>query len=35
LEEYGARRWQRELTVPLLTEAILAADAVEPASSQT
>jgi ribonuclease D len=33
LEEYGARRWQRELTVPLLTEAILAADAVEPASS--
>ncbi len=35
LEEYGARRWQRELTVPLLTEAILAADAVEPASPQT
>ncbi len=33
LEEYGARQWQRELTVPLLTEAILAADEVEHASS--
>ncbi|MGH3346767.1 MAG: ribonuclease D, partial [Nocardioides sp.] len=29
LTEYGARGWQRALTVPVLTEAILAADTAE------
>ncbi|HEX6149289.1 ribonuclease D [Nocardioides sp.] len=32
LSEYGARSWQRTLTVPLLTEAILAADSTEVAA---
>jgi ribonuclease D len=31
LEAYGARRWQRELTVPALVEAILAAEQPPPA----
>ncbi len=30
LQEYGARPWQRALTVPLLVETILAADQPEP-----
>jgi ribonuclease D len=30
LAEYGARKWQRELTTSLLVETILAADATPP-----
>jgi len=33
LVEYGARGWQRTLTVPVLTEAILAADAADAADA--
>ena len=35
LIEYGARAWQRELTVPLLTEAILAAEPADDVAAAT
>jgi ribonuclease D len=35
LTEYGARAWQRELTVPLLTEAILAAEPADDVAAAT
>ena len=35
LTDYGARAWQRELTVPLLTEAILAAEPADDVAAAT
>jgi ribonuclease D len=35
LTEYGARAWQRHLTVPLLTEAILAAEPADDVAAAT
>ena len=35
LTEYGARAWQRSLTVPLLTEAILAAEPADDVAAAT
>jgi ribonuclease D len=35
LTEYGARAWQRHLTVPLLTEAILAAEPADDVATAT